>query len=359
MESVVALEGTYRSRRVLVTGQTGFKGAWLCQWLTDLGASVTAFALPPENTPDNLYSLLNISQSVESHYGDIRDIAALEKLIKHAQPEIVFHLAAQSLVLPSYESPLETFATNIMGTANLLECIRRSGSVRAVVNVTTDKCYENNESGTPFKESDPLGGHDPYSSSKAAVEIVSGGYRRSFLKEAGIHMATARAGNVIGGGDFAPQRILPDIVRAAKAGKPVPIRHPEGIRPWQHVFDVLRGYLMLGQALFEKGENFAQAFNFGPDETGIPVGALAGRFIATLGRDVPVDKPEIPTAHEAGTLTLDTAQAKAKLGWKPLLTTSQAIELTAQWYRTYLIDAGAMAEYSQRQLETYRQKMAF
>jgi len=356
MEGVVALEALYRHKRVLVTGHTGFKGAWLCQWLADMGATVTGYALAPEETPDCLYSLLGLSRTIDSHYGDIRDIAALHKVVNHARPDMVFHLAAQSLVLPSYEAPLDTFSTNIMGTLNVLECVRGSGSVKAVVNITTDKCYENNESAKPFRESDPLGGHDPYSSSKAAAEIVSAGYRHSFLKKAGIHMATARAGNVIGGGDFAAQRILPDIVRAAKAGDAVAIRHPESIRPWQHVLDVLHGYLMLGQALLDKGNDVAEAFNFGPDEAGITVGMLTDRFTKVLGHNVAIEKPAHPTAHEARTLMLDTAKAKNKLGWKPALTISETIDMTGAWYKTYLTRTSSMAEFSKAQLAEFRQK---
>jgi CDP-glucose 4,6-dehydratase len=343
----------YHSKRVLVTGHTGFKGSWLCLWLNQLGAEVAGYALAPEKTPDSLYDLSGISTRVRSQLGDIRNYETLHHFMQSFRPDIVFHMAAQSLVLPSYESPLETFSTNIMGTATLLEAVRKTGGVKAVVNVTTDKCYENNETGMPFREGDPLGGYDPYSSSKAAAEIVSAGYRRSFFTKDNIPMATVRAGNVIGGGDFSRYRLIPDIIRAAKTGASVNLRQPGSIRPWQHVFDVLRGYLMLAQALCEKGEDFAQAFNFGPDDSNVTVGEVADKLAASMKHPPVITRDKSAAAHEAQTLNLDNSKAKSLLGWRPLFTTQQAIENTAQWYEQYMASPQTIAQFSTQQLTLF------
>jgi len=268
-------------------------------------------------------------------------------------------MAAQPLVLPSYAAPVDTFGTNIMGTVHLLEAAREAGSVRSIVNVTTDKCYENNESSAAFRESDPLGGYDPYSSSKAAAEIVSAAYRRSFLADAKISMATARAGNVIGGGDFSPHRLIPDVIRAAKSGQSVNLRHPGSIRPWQYVLDVLHGYLLLGRALFEKGAAYAEAFNFGPDETGITVGAVAERLAAAIANSPPLTHMQGGSeAHEARTLYLDNRKAKSALGWHPLVSPHEAIDLTAAWFCHYLSHSGPIAGITDKQLADYMKKIA-
>jgi len=358
MESLVSRADFYRDKRVLVTGHTGFKGAWLCLWLAQMGCRVTGYALPPQETPDSLYSLLHLGDVIDSHYGDIRDMEALRPVVSAAKPDMVFHLAAQALVLPSYETPLDTFSTNIMGTLNLLECTRHTGTVRAIVNVTSDKCYENSGPPHAFSENDPLGGYDPYSSSKAAVEIVSAAYRRSFLHEAGIHMATARAGNVIGGGDFAPHRLIPDIVRAAQSGVAVELRHPQSTRPWQYVLDVLRGYLILGQALHEKGASVAQAFNFGPDEANIQVGTVAKRLIAATGNRTSITQAQAPSPHEALLLQLDNSKAKSLLGWYPRIPAHRAIELAGAWYYTYTTQRGGITAFSKNQLSAYEHEIA-
>lgn len=343
----------YAGKRVLVTGHTGFKGSWLCQWLDSMGAHVIGYAKPPEATPDSLFSLLRLNAQIESHYGDISDFEKLRATLQNAKPDIVFHLAAQSLVLPSYEAPIETFATNVMGTVHLLEAARHTGSIKAIANVTTDKCYENHETAAAFREEDRLGGHDPYSSSKAAAEIVSAGYRDAFLSDAGIAMATARAGNVIGGGDFSRHRLIPDIIRAAKAGTSVNLRHPESIRPWQYVLDVLYGYLLLGKALYEQGEAFAGAYNFGPDESNVTVKEVAERLLSSLPQPPVLTYHRETTAHEAGTLNLDNTKAKSKLGWSPRMSTVHAVEHTAQWYRHYLIAPTQLSAITLEQLHSY------
>lgn len=355
MESMVSApyHSFYRGKRILVTGHTGFKGSWLCHWLLDMGADITGYALPPEQTPDSLYQLTALSDTIRSHHADIRNYEKLREVIADCKPEIIFHMAAQALVLPSYEDPLGTFATNIMGTAHLLEAARQQGDVRAIINVTTDKCYENNDSGLPFKESDPLGGYDPYSSSKAGAEIVSAAYRRSFLKEAGIHMATVRAGNVIGGGDFSRHRLIPDIIRAAKEGKAVNLRHPESVRPWQHVLDVLHGYLLLGQLLYEKGEAYAQAFNFGPDTADVTVGEIADMLLANMKHKPEVTRNTEQHAHEAGLLNLDNSKAKSMLGWKPLCNAHEAVKLTAAWYDCYLTGSSDIRDITREQLSVF------
>jgi CDP-glucose 4,6-dehydratase len=346
----------YRNKHVLVTGHTGFKGAWLSLWLAQMGCRVTGYSLAAAAPHNNLYSLLGLDAHMESHIGDIRDMTTLHQTIEKAKPDILFHLAAQALVLPSYASPIDTYSTNIMGTINLLECVRMNGSIKAVINVTTDKCYENTDSAIPFREQDPLGGYDPYSSSKAAVEIVYAAYRRSFLSAQNIHMATARAGNVIGGGDFSAHRLIPDMVRAANAGKSVSIRHPESTRPWQYVLDALHGYLMLGQKLYQQGAPFAEAFNFGPDEVHVTVGALVDRFEKVMQPLIPAITYEPSSLHEAQSLSLDTSKAKSTLGWRPLVTTHEAIDRAAAWYRHYITAPEEIGVFTENQLRTYCQE---
>lgn len=343
----------WRGKRVLVTGHTGFKGAWLCLWLEQLGCDVTGFSLPPVGE-HHLFGLLRLDQRIRSSLGDIRDLQAVQHVYRQSQPEIVFHLAAQALVLPSYEFPLETFATNIMGTLNVLEAARHAGTVQAIVNTTTDKCYENNDSGRAFREDDKLGGHDPYSASKAAAEIVSSAYRDSFLRKQDIPMATARAGNIIGGGDFSAHRLVPDIARAAMANENIILRNPESTRPWQYVLDALRGYILLAEKLYREGNAYAEAFNFGPDEIHVPVRALAERMTAALGAKPYEAQPQANAPHEASALALDNSKAKARLGWSPRLSVAQAMDLTAAWYRAFLHDRSNIIAYSERQLNDYR-----
>lgn len=340
----------YAGKRVLITGHTGFKGCWLTLWLDLLGANVLGYSLPPETEP-NMYAAVRLEKRCQSIFGDIRDHGALEKAICGFKPEIVFHLAAQSLVRRSYREPLATYETNVMGALNVLEVSRRCGGVRAFVNVTTDKCYENAEDGHAYREDDPLGGYDMYSSSKACVEILSASYRRSFLQN-GLLLATARAGNVIGGGDWAEDRLLPDCIRAIEAGNPVTIRNPLATRPWQFVLEPLAGYLALGEKLLNGERAYAQAFNFGPDgaET---VGEVARQVVACYGKgslDLPEQTPGAP--HEAACLQLNADKAKKLLGWKLRYSVSTAVERTTAWYKAKA-EACDMVALSCRQIEKY------
>lgn len=322
----------YSNRPVLVTGHTGFKGSWLCHWLEKLGAHVFGYALLP-GVPSH-YNYLR--PCMESEIGDIRDKEHVQRFISAIKPEIVFHLAAQPLVLESYRNPLETFHTNAMGTANLLEACRNVESIRAIVVITTDKCYENNDKPHSFKEEDALGGHDPYSASKAAAEIIAASYNRSFfIPDGRIKMATARAGNVIGGGDWAEERLIPDLVRSVD-GAPAKIRHPNAIRPWQHVLEAISGYLILGQKLASGdvgGQNNC-AFNFGPLEiethTVIDMIRQAQRLWVKISYHS-IENTE--TRPEAARLALDCSKAVNVLGWHPVWDTTVAIEKTINWYR--------------------------
>ncbi|MBI4704855.1 MAG: CDP-glucose 4,6-dehydratase [Deltaproteobacteria bacterium] len=345
----------FRDRPVLVTGHTGFKGGWLVRWLSLMGARVTGFALPPEAGP-NLFELGGICRGIEHVVGDLRDLDAVLAAFRRARPEIVLHLGAQALVRRSYRQPVETYATNVMGTVHVLDACRLAGTVKALVVVTSDKCYENREWEWGYREDEPMGGHDPYSSSKGCAELVVSAYRRSFLAASGTAVATGRAGNVIGGGDFAPDRIVPDIVRGAAGGEPVAIRNPGATRPWQHVLDPLAGYLLLARRLCEEPAPHAGAWNFGPaDAQELTVGELAGRIVARLGRG----RLELPAAgaapdlHEARFLKLDPSKARARLGWKPRLGIDQAVELTARWYRLFLDDPPAAGAELDAQIHAY------
>jgi CDP-glucose 4,6-dehydratase len=330
----------WRGKRVLVTGHTGFKGAWLCHWLLRLGAQVTGIALAPEGTP-NLFRSSRLAERMTSHETDIRDLAALRAQLRAAAPEIVLHLAAQSLVRRSYADPVGTFATNVIGTVNLLEAARETDSVRVFVNVTSDKCYRNLEWAWPYREIDALGGADPYSASKACAELVGAAYRSAFFAagpnaQTGaptIALASARAGNVIGGGDWSADRLLPDCVRAFSAAQPVELRNPQAVRPWQHVLEPLAGYLLLAARL-ARDPACADAWNFGPDDGDArPVAWVVEQAARHWGaaaswRAQPGDHP-----HEAGQLRVDSAKARALLGWRPRLTLDQALAWTVEWYR--------------------------
>jgi CDP-glucose 4,6-dehydratase len=341
VESMDLTPKFWQKRRVFITGHTGFKGSWLALWLRRLGADVTGFSLPPPPGP-NLFDLARVDSHVSSVFADVRDLAQVKRAMEHSRAEIVFHLAAQSLVRESYRSPLETISTNVLGTANVLEGVRTSGDVRAVVVVTSDKCYENRELKIPYRESDAVGGHDPYSASKGAAELVTASYRRSFFANAEKPaIASARAGNVIGGGDFAADRLLPDCVRAAAARRPVSIRNPESIRPWQFVLDPLTGYLDLAQRLIECGHSFAEPWNFGPaEDEAYTVRSLCERFVAALNRErhpLTIEfEQQANQPHEAAYLRLDASKAQQRLGWSPTLSYTEAIATTASWYANYL-----------------------
>jgi CDP-glucose 4,6-dehydratase len=341
----VGVSAVWRDRRVLVTGVTGFKGSWLGLWLRQLGANVVGYSLPPPTSP-SLFDLAGVRRSVPWIEADVRDAARLRAAVKEHAPEIVFHLAAQPLVRASYESPVETYETNVLGTVNLLEALRHAEAVKAVVVVTSDKCYENRESLNAYREGDPLGGHDPYSSSKACQEIVTAGYLRSFFEARHVGVATVRAGNVIGGGDWARDRIVPDAVTALATGQSVPVRNPVSVRPWQHVLDPLAGYIEVAERLVADPAHFSEPYNFGPSQEGVRTVADLVTSICSLwgeGGDV-VGKwhstgtrasSELAPPHEARLLTLDSSKARDKLGWRPRLAFDEAIAWTTRWYKAH------------------------
>jgi CDP-glucose 4,6-dehydratase len=328
--------GIYRGRRVLVTGQTGFKGAWLCTWLAKLGARVAALALPPEVERPNLYVATNLAQRIESNIGDIRDYATVEKTLANFQPEVVFHLAAQALVRRSYKDPIGTFASNVMGTVHLLEAARQCESVRAFVCVTTDKVYNNREWDWGYREDDPLGGKDPYSASKAAADIAAQMYQATLAPLRGrMAIAVARGGNVVGGGDWSEDRLLPDVVRALCSGGDIVLRNPQSIRPWQHVLELCAGYLQLGARLLDSPQTATGAWNFGPDrDHEVEVRKLVSDFCATWDAQTAV-RIEPSGLKESGILKLDNDKAIRRLGWSPRLDYATTIEWTSSWYRRF------------------------
>jgi CDP-glucose 4,6-dehydratase len=324
----------WKNKKVFITGHTGFKGSWLCLWLHKMGATVTGYALNPPTDP-SLFKLCKIDELITSKIADIRKIDTLKKALLSSAPEIVIHMAAQPLVRRSYKDPVETYAVNVMGTVNLLESVRSCGSVRAVINVTTDKIYENREKTTGYKETEPLGGYDPYSSSKACSELVTSAYRNSFLKN-GVAVATARAGNVIGGGDWGVDRLVPDFIKAILKGEKIRIRNPKAIRPWQYVLDPLNGYLMLARKLYESGQKYAEAWNFGPAyKDAKTVEWLVRTLCSKWGNDASyaVDRKEHP--HETRLLMLDSSKAKAALKWSPKVNIESAIDNIIEWTRAY------------------------
>ncbi|MEM6257005.1 MAG: CDP-glucose 4,6-dehydratase [Planctomycetota bacterium] len=332
----------YHGRRVLVTGHTGFKGSWLTCLLRRLGAEVLGFSLGPMGGPSH-WSLLDL-QTTDA-FGDLRDVDRLNTVVERFKPEVVFHLAAQSLVRSSYEDPISTYQTNVIGTMNLLEAVRRVGATQAVVVVTSDKCYENNELKRGYRESDAMGGYDPYSSSKGCAELATASYRRSFFHPSAYGsshhtlVASARAGNVIGGGDWAKDRLLPDAVRAMTAGQPVEIRKPSATRPWQHVLDPLAGYLLLGQRLIEGDPSYANGWNFGPDVAeALTVREVLERFRASSTEIVVNYAESQPDLHEATSLRLDCTKANTQLNWHPVWGSHHAIDQTARWFTAYLAD---------------------
>jgi CDP-glucose 4,6-dehydratase len=327
-------DDVYRDCHVLVTGHSGFKGSWLTLWLRMLGAKVTGISLPPEASP-NHWDLLGLDAA--SHYIDIRDEGLLRETILQSRPDMVFHLAAQPLVRRSYHSPLETWATNVMGTANLLDACRQSPGLKAMVVITTDKCYENKEWVWGYREIDPLGGHDPYSASKAGSELVTASFRRSYFAEPDSPLlATARAGNVIGGGDWSEDRLIPDMMRAIAAGTAVEIRSPNATRPWQHVLECLSGYLLLGQRVLQGDRSCAEAWNFGPDQEGNrPVEEVLGA-LQTNWPAVNWHVSDKKQPHEAKLLQLDSTKARWRLAWRPVWSFEEGVATTAEWYRAWL-----------------------
>jgi len=352
---------SWRNKRVFLTGHTGFKGGWLALWLASKGAIVRGYALDPATDP-NLFTVASVGFMVDDIRGDIRDPAALESALRDFTPEVVFHMAAQPLVRASYDDPIGTYETNVIGTARVLDAVRRAPSVRAVIVVTTDKVYENHETLRPYVESDPLGGYDPYSSSKACAEIVAAAYRQSYfpvahLAEHKVALATARAGNVIGGGDWSSDRLVPDLIRGFLAGEPVPIRHPFAIRPWQHVLDPLHGYLRLAEKLLTPQRNqaakFATAYNFGPsDDDAKPVGWIVDKMTILWGDGASWFVDEQAHVHEAGTLKLDASRARNDLGWTPRLRLETALQWLIEWVRAW--ESGAdMHAFTLAQIAAY------
>lgn len=330
----------WEGKRVLLTGHTGFKGGWLSLWLQSLGANVTGYALHPPTQP-SLYEVARVGDGMCSHIADIRDLDRLAAVMRETRPEIVIHMAAQALVRHSYVNPVETYATNVMGTVNLLEAVRQVGGVRVVVNVTSDKCYENREWIWGYRENDPMGGYDPYSSSKGCAELVASAYRNSFFNpEAfethGVALASVRAGNVIGGGDWAEDRLIPDFMRAIMAGRPVVIRSPHAIRPWQHVLEPLSGYLLLAQHLWTDGAAFAEGWNFGPvDEDAKPVEWIVEQLTGLWGEGAAWELDSSPQPHEAHYLKLDISKARMRMGWRPRWHLLHTLERIVEWQRAW------------------------
>ncbi|WP_221766495.1 CDP-glucose 4,6-dehydratase [Chlorobium phaeovibrioides] len=340
LQQYSASKNFWLAKKVLITGHTGFKGSWLALWLNMLGAEVAGYALEPLTPHDN-FVLTGLAKKINHRIGDVRNYDRLQEFFRDVNPEIVFHLAAQPLVRESYNAPKETFDINVGGTVNLLECCRQTESVKVIVNVTTDKCYENKEWVWGYRENDRLGGYDPYSSSKACSELVTEGYRKSFFNHDthaihGKSLASARAGNVFGGGDWQADRIVPDCIRALEQNEPIIVRSPHAVRPWQHVLEPLSGYLLLAQKMAENPTLYSEAWNFGPEESSfLPVGSLVDRMVKTWGEGSWEDHSKPGALHEANLLKLDISKAKSQLGWSPLWNIDKAITETVSWFRQY------------------------
>jgi CDP-glucose 4,6-dehydratase len=348
----------WHGKRVFLTGHTGFKGSWLSLWLQQLGAQVHGYALPSPSQP-SLFDAAAVGQGMDSTLGDIRDADALRAAMQAARPDIVIHMAAQALVRYSYAHPVETYSTNVMGLVHLFEAVRATPGVRAVVNVTSDKCYENKEWPWGYRENEPMGGYDPYSNSKGCAELITSAYRNSYFNPAkyaehGIALGSGRAGNVIGGGDWAEDRLIPDMVRAIAAGKPVQIRSPHAIRPWQHVLEPLSGYLTLAERLYEHGPDYAEGFNFGPhDADARPVEWIIGRLCDSWGDGAAWQLDAAPQPHEATYLKLDCSKAKSRLGWQPRWTLAQTIDHIVAWHKAHAAGAD-MRALTLAQIATYQ-----
>jgi CDP-glucose 4,6-dehydratase len=326
----------WKSKKVFLTGHTGFKGSWMAMWLSQLGANVKGYSLSPPTDP-SLYNEANVGNLIESEINDIRDYEKLRKSINQFSPNIVIHMAAQPLVRASYKYPLQTYETNVMGTANILQSSIDSSTVKAVVNITTDKCYENRELDIAYKETDSMGGFDPYSSSKGCAELVTSAYKESFYKNKNIGIASVRAGNVIGGGDWAEDRLIPDILRAFESNKPVTIRNPKATRPWQHVLEPLSGYLLLAEKLYENPSEFSEGWNFGPNYKDVqPVESIV-KYMSNLWLGSSWEYDDSDNPHEANLLKLDISKAKSKLNWHPTWSLEKSLEKIVQWHKNWSI----------------------
>lgn len=362
MEGLAVNPAFWKDKRVLLTGHTGFKGSWLSLWLQSMGSQVVGYALAPPTNP-SLFEVAEVGGGMTSTIGDIRDLTQLQAVLAAHQPEIVIHMAAQALVRHSYTEPVETYSTNVMGTVNLLEAVRRTHCVRAVVNVTSDKCYENREWPWGYRENEAMGGYDPYSNSKGCAELVTAAYRNSYFHpgryaEHGVAIASGRAGNVIGGGDWADDRLIPDILRAITEGKPVNIRNPHAVRPWQHVLEPLSGYLLLAQKLHEEGAAYAEGWNFGPQaEDAKPVQWIAEKLTKAWGDGASwlLDGGDHP--HEAHYLKLDCSKANGQLHWHPRWRLEQALDAIIEWHRAHR-DGQDMREATIRQIDGYNASIA-
>ena len=346
----------WKNRSVFVTGHTGFKGSWLCLWLSLMGAKVYGYSLKPLTNP-NLYNVIMLKKKIKKSYiANLCDYKTLFSAMRESKPSVVIHMAAQSLVLESYEKPIETFSTNIIGTANLFEVSRKIKSIKAIINVTSDKCYENSGSPKSFTENDKLGGRDPYSGSKACSEIISSVYQKSFLSNEGIHLASVRAGNVIGGGDFSKNRLIPDFFRSLEKRKTLSIRNPNSVRPWQHVLEPLRGYLMLSEKLVLNGPAFLGGWNFGPDKINEK---SVQWLIKTLSKKFPNANWKIKkfkNKYEAKVLRLNISKSKAKLNWKPKWSINTSLDMTSEWYRAF-VNKKLMDKFSENQIRIYEKNL--
>lgn len=344
----------WKNKKVLVTGHTGFKGSWLSEWLLQMGAKVSGYSLAPETQP-NLFGILELEKRTQSKIGDIRNYSAFASAVAEFEPEIVFHLAAQALVRRSYNDPIETYSTNVMGTVNTLEIIRKTESVRTAVVVTSDKCYENLEQNRAFAETDAMGGHDPYSNSKGCAELVVSAYRNSYFSDGRVKLASARAGNVIGGGDWSEDRLIPDMVRAFQGQRAVQIRNPNSVRPWQHVLDPVSGYLSLAQALAsENGEKFTSGWNFGPDEEDAKtVREVVTQAAEIWGSTARWQSDSSTHPHEARFLRLNSSKSRENLEWKPTWGLQRSLKETVEWYRLYYTSPDQSAERTRAQIQSF------
>jgi CDP-glucose 4,6-dehydratase len=352
VEGLVINPSFWKGKRVFVTGHTGFKGGWICLWLKHLGAEVIGYSLEPATVP-SLFEVADVGEGMQSIIGDIRDHAKLSKTILESKPDMVIHMAAQPLVRYSYAQPAETYEVNVMGTVYLLEAVRANPSVKAVVNVTTDKCYENREWVWGYRENEAMGGVDPYSSSKGCAELVTSAYRQSFFEPAGIALASARAGNVIGGGDWAADRLIPDFLRAMDAGKTLNIRSPQAVRPWQHVLEPLSGYLMLAEQLYSNGASFAEGWNFGPSDDDSRTVSWIIKRMAEMRKDINWQCDEAPQLHEANLLKLDSSKARRQLNWQPVWRLQTALQKTLEWHEAWR-NAEDMQAVSLAQINDYQ-----